>query len=91
MIDEVKRLMESDPNYRRLLKVILESPYIERQDLAQKVSVSPSDLERMLETLQEKMIVLELAGQADSSIESRVPKKIYLINPEIESGLRAIL
>jgi len=91
MIDEMKRLMESDPNYERLLKLILETPYIERQDLAEKVSVSPNDLETMLEAMEERMIVLELAGQADSSIESRLPKKIYLINPELESGLRAIL
>ncbi|MFQ6034017.1 MAG: hypothetical protein ACE5KR_04070, partial [Candidatus Bipolaricaulia bacterium] len=89
MIDEVKQLLESDPNYKRLLKMVLENPYIERQALAEKASLSSDDLERMLGPLQEKMVVLELASQADSSLESRVPKKIYLVNPEIEGDLRA--
>lgn len=91
MIDEVKRLLESDPNYKGLLRTVLENPYIERQDLAEKAGLSPDDLEKMLWALEEKMVILELASQADSSIESRVPKKIYLINPDLESNLRAIL
>lgn len=91
MMDEVRRLLESDSNYKGLVRTILENPYIERQDLAEKASLSPDELEKMLKVLEEKMIVLELASQADSSLESRVPKKIYLVNPEIESDLREII
>ena len=91
MIDEVRELIEQDPGYKKLLKEILENPYIERGALAAKAALAPDVVERMLGPLQEKMVVLELASQADSSIESRVPKKIYLVNPEIEGELRAII
>lgn len=91
MIDEVKQLLESDPNYKRLLKVVLENPYIERGALAEKVALTPDAVEEMLGPLQERMVVLELASQADSNIESRVPKRIYLVNPELEGELRAII
>lgn len=91
MIDEVKRLMESNPHYRVLLKTVMENPYIERQVLAERTGLSLDDLDQLLKPLEEKMVVLELASQADSSIESRVPKKIYMINPEIEGDLPAII
>jgi hypothetical protein len=87
----MKELMESDPAYKALVKVILDNPYIKRQKLVEKVNLPPEKLGKMLEVLGEKMIVLELASQADSSVESRVPKKAYLINPDLESDLRAIL
>jgi len=91
MIDEVKELIEQDPGYKKLLKEILENPYIDRQALAEKAALTPDVVEKMLGPLQEKMVVLELASQADSSLESRVPKKIYLVNPELEGDLRTII
>jgi hypothetical protein len=45
-------------------------------------------LESLLGNLAGDMFILELAGQADSSLESRVPKKVYLINPEKEKVIR---
>jgi len=91
MIPDVKALIESTPLYRALVRAVVEKPYIERQELAEKLNVPENELEQALATLAEKMVVLELASQADSSVESRVPKRVYLINPEIEAEVRKLL
>ena len=85
---DYEELFESDACHRDVLKAILESPFTERQALAEKLAVPSEQLDRLLATLVEKMIVLELASQADSSIEARVPKTVYMINPEVEAGVR---
>ena len=91
MLHEVRQLIASDPNYKALLKTILNSPYIERQALMKKVGLSGETFEKLLKSLEDKLIVLELASQAERSIESRVPKKIYVINPEMEHDIQVIL
>jgi|Deesub1362B_J571_1020462.scaffolds.fasta_scaffold00169_29 hypothetical protein len=88
---EIKALVESDPRYRDLLRTVVENPYIERHELGEKLGLSDQDLEGLLSILTEKMVVLELASQADSSVESRVPKKVYLVNPDLEEAVRALL
>jgi len=85
---DYKGLFENDPRARDALKAILESPFIERGDLAERLAVPTNALDALLKTLVEKMVVLELASQADSSIEARVPKTVYMINPEEEAGVR---
>jgi hypothetical protein len=47
-------------------------------------------LEESLEKLANDMVLIELTGPMESSLESRVPKKIYMINPEKESELEGI-
>jgi len=42
--------------------------------LEEKWDLSQAELESILDSLSREMIILELAGQADSSLESRVPK-----------------
>lgn len=88
---EIKALMESDQRYRALLKTVVENPYIDRHRLARVSGLSDEDLEKPLSVLIERMVVLELASQADSSVESRVPKKVYLVNPELEEAVRNLL
>lgn len=88
---DLHELIKSDPRYRTLLKVIVETPYIERQALAEAVKIPAEDLEGLLSALTEKLVVLELTSQANSSVESRVPKKVYLVNPELESEVRKLL
>lgn len=85
---DYKELFAGDARYRDVLKAILESPFVERQALGEKMAVPSEELDNLLATLVEKMVVLELASQADSSIESRVPKTVYMINPEEEAGVR---
>ncbi len=75
----------------KVISIVLENPYIEKGALAEQASMKIEALEGVLEKLIEAMILLELASQADSSMESRVPKKIYLVNPEIEEKARQSL
>mgnify|MGYP000044062847 FL=1 len=88
---EIKALIESDPRYRDLLRTVVDNPYIERHQLAEKLGLSDQELEGLLSPLTEKMVVLELTSQADSSVESRVPKRVYLVNPELEEAVRGLL
>jgi hypothetical protein len=88
---ELKSLIESDPRYRTVLRAVVENPYIERHRLAEATGLSEEDLEGLLSALAERMVVLELTSQADSSVESRVPKKVYLVNPELEEAVRALV
>jgi hypothetical protein len=85
---DLKTLIDTDSRYVDVLRAIVDSPYIERSALEEKLDLPQADLESMLGTLTEEMLILELAGQADSSLESRVPKKVYLINPEQEKSIR---
>lgn len=88
---DMKALVESDPRIGNVLRAIIKTPYIERQTLEGMVNVSHDDLESLLFVLSDKMVILELASQADSSVESRVPKKVYLINPELEQAVREVI
>jgi len=84
----MKTLIDTDSRYKDVLQAIIDSPYIERSALEEKLDLPQEDLESLLDTLSGEMIILELAGQADSSLESRVPKKVYLVNPEQEKSIR---
>jgi hypothetical protein len=85
---DLKGIIESDARYRNVLQVIIDTPYIERSTLEEKLNLPRADLESLLTVLSEKMLILELAGQADSSVESRVLKTVYLVNPEEEKAIR---
>ncbi len=90
MDENLNALLSADPPYRDILKAIADEPYIEHQALAEKSGIPAQELEELLAALTEKMVVLELASQADSSIESRVPKKVYMLNPEREEEIRGL-
>jgi len=85
---DYKELFAGDARHRDVVKEILESPFIERQALGEKLAIPSEELDGLLATLVEKMVVLELASQADSNIEARVPKTVFMINPEEEAGVR---
>lgn len=85
---DYKELFERDARVRDVVKAILESPFIGRGALGDALPIPSDELDALLTTLVEKMVVLELASQADSSIEARVPKTVYMINPEEEAGIR---
>jgi len=85
---DYKELFAIDARHRDILKGILETPFIERGALGEVIPIPSDELDGLLSTLVEKMVVLELASQADSSIEARVPKTVYMINPEEEAGVR---
>lgn len=91
MGEELEQLIKTDPRYRSLIKAVVGYPYVERQTLSEIAGIPHEDLEHLLHILTEKFVLLELASQADSSVESRVPKKVYLVNPEIEQEIRKLL
>lgn len=85
---DLKAIIESDARHRSVLQAIIDTPYIEWSALEEKLNLPRAELESLLTVLSEKMLILELAGQADSSVESRVLKTVYLINPEEEKAIR---
>ncbi len=87
---DIRKLLSSKPLHRKIVGAVLSQPYIERQRLATVVNAGERELEAALAELTELMVILELTSQADSSVESRVPKRVYLVNPEFESLLKGI-
>jgi predicted transcriptional regulator len=74
-----------------VVKTVLNQPFIERKELGEQLGYSVEQIEEICQPLIESMVVLELSSQATSNIESRVPRKIYLINPEMEQSIKELL
>lgn len=74
---------------KAVIKFLRENPYSEKKAIIEALGDLPG-LEEALEKLSQDMILIELTGPTDSSLESRVPKKIYMVNPEKESELEGI-
>ena len=91
MASEIEALLAADGRYRSLLQGLLEHPFTERKDLPARCGLSAEDVEALLPAGQDKWIIIELTSQADSSLESRVPKRVYMINPEQEDEVRRAL
>ena len=63
--------------------------YSEKKVLLEALEGKP-DVEDSLDKLSDEMILIELTGPMESSLESRVPKKIYMVNPEKESEFEGL-
>jgi hypothetical protein len=74
---------------KAIIKFLKENPYSERKAVVEALA-GMQGLEESLEKLANDMVLIELTGPMESSLESRVPKKIYMINPEKESELEGI-
>jgi len=85
---DVKHLLAADTKARSVLSAVLASPFADHQTLAETVGVSAAELDAIVAPWVEKMVLLELASQADSNVESRVPKRVYLVNPDFEAVVR---
>ncbi|MBM7714832.1 hypothetical protein JOC94_001804 [Bacillus thermophilus] len=92
MIEKVKDLIHDDARCKTIIKKVYEHPYIELKEVYKDVSKeNRSFYEKALQKLMDEYILVELTSQAGSSVESRVPKKILIINPEISAELEEIL
>lgn len=91
MVGEVAALVARDHRYRDLLRALLENPYTERKDLPSRCGLAAGEIEELLPGALENWVVVELSSQADSSLESRVPKRAYMVNPEMEEEVRQAL
>lgn len=92
MLERVQNLIREDDKYRNLIEVVLNNPFIELKDVYKEVGEeNQADYDKVLEILTDENAILELTSQAGSSIESRVPKKILMINPEISDQLEKLI
>ena len=70
-----------------LIRVVSGNPYIEKDKLQEKVGLEEKEFEDALGTLLEENVLIKMTRQSSSSMESRVPTTVYLVNPEKESEL----
>ena len=80
-----------DQDIKLVLKTIVNQPYIERKELADKLGYSVEQVDEICQSFIDSFVILELASQATSNIESRVSRKVYLINPELEQTIRELI
>jgi hypothetical protein len=80
-----------NPVNKLVLKTVVSEPYIERKELADTLGYSVEQVDEICQPLIDSLIILELTSQATSNIESRVPRKVYLVNPEMEQTIRELL
>jgi len=92
MIDKVKELIKSDSKYQDLLKQVFNEPYITNKLLLEKFPKNEQEIyKNKLENLVQDVILIELTSQSGSSVESRVPQRIFIINPDIEEEVKNVL
>ncbi len=91
MLDQCRAFLAKGPAYRGVIQAVYEHPYAEKKDAFKDLQLSGDELDAILAELEEAMIVLSLTSQASSNIESRVPKKIFLINPDLDNSLSVLL
>lgn len=71
----------------KLIDIVASNPYITKDELKNKSNLEEKDFELALEKLLSKQVLIEMTRQSNSSMESRVPKTVFLLNPEIEIDL----
>ncbi|MGM0405580.1 MAG: hypothetical protein ACQEQM_05505 [Thermoplasmatota archaeon] len=71
-----------------LVKIIDENPRISKSELKKKVDMTEDEFEEKLRELTDSGLVIRLTTTANSSMESRVPKKVFMLNPEKKSELQ---
>ena len=91
MIEQVKNIVNANPDAKMVLETVYENPYTELKNLHGLVELDTNKVNEILEDLNNKQILIELTSPASSNIESRVPKKIFLVNPDIEEELEKVL
>ena len=91
MINELEQYLQKEGAYKDVIKAVFNNPYAEKKVAFQDMNLSEQELDAIIEELEEKLIILSLTTQADSSLESRVPKRIFLINPELEGHMAGLL
>jgi len=93
MVNKIEEIVNQNTEYKAIINAINNSPYIEMKRLFSQLSkeIDASFLENAINFLVSEKIIVELTSQAGSTTESRVPKKVFLINPEISEHIGNIL
>jgi len=71
----------------KLLKIVSSNPYIEKKELQEESGLDEDSFEKAIDELVDDNLLVKMTRQSSSSMESRVPTTVYLINPEKESEL----
>ncbi len=71
----------------KLLKIVSSNPYIEKKELKEESGLDEDGFEKAIDELVDDNLLVKMTRQSSSSMESRVPTTVYLINPEKESEL----
>lgn len=79
-----KRISEDS---RKILKIVANNPYIEKKDLRARTDLGEEDFDCTTDELVDENFLVKMTRQSGSSMESRVPSTVYLLNPEKESDL----
>ncbi len=79
--EEIKEMGEEAID---IIKTIKEKPRINEDDIKKDVGLSRSVMNDTLEDLVEKKVIIRMTTSSASSMESRVPTKIYMLNPQID-------
>lgn len=92
MLDKTKARFQEDDKNKAIVKKVFYNPYIELRDVLKEFPENEIEIyQTLLEQLIKDLILIELTTQAGSNIESRVPKRLLIVNPEIENDLESIL
>ena len=71
----------------KLLKIVSSNPYIEKKELQEESGLDEDVFEKAIDELVDDNLLVKMTRQSSSSMESRVPTTVYLINPEKESEM----
>lgn len=74
-----------------VLRAIAEDPYVMERELRESVDADEDAVEAAIERLVDADAIVGLTRGGDSELESRVPQKAYVLNPEREGQLREAL
>lgn len=92
MIEKVQERFQEDKKYQEIVEEVFNNPYIELKEVLKDIEGQDKEShETLLEQLIKDFILIELTSQAGSNIESRVPKRLLIVNPDIEQDLEKIL
>lgn len=92
MIGKVKERFQEDKRNQKIVETVFDNPYLELKDALKDIEENDKqEYETLLEQLIKDFILIELTSQAGSNIESRVPKRLLIVNPEIEEELEKLL
>lgn len=72
----------------KLLEIVSSNPYIEKNELHEKSGLEEEVFEKAIDELVDENILVKMSRQSSSSMESRVPTTVYMINPEKEGKLK---
>lgn len=91
MLEKVQKRFQEDKRNQQIVEIVFNNPYIELKDVLKDIEGNDQSYETLLEQLIKDFILIELTSQAGSNIESRVPKRLLIVNPEIESDLDSLI